>query len=89
MNILQLEYANYLHSEIKELDKFLNDLEKYGLDGEVETELHVISREILSDGVSTQTNFDRIIMLDNETLYEIINNLKKKRDNYKKELEDL
>lgn len=89
MNILQLEYANYLHGEIKKLDKFLNDLEKYGLDGEVETELHVISREVLSDGVSTQTNFDRIIMLDNDVLDEIVNILKKKRDNYKKELEDL
>lgn len=89
MNILQLEYANYLHGEIKKLDKFLNDLEKHGLDGEVKTKLHVISREVLSDGVSTQTIFNQIIMLDNETLYEIVNILKKKRDNYKKELEDL
>ena len=85
--IIKMARGTYLCDQIKQLDRFLRDLEGYGLDGEVETELHIVSRETLSDGESTQTNFDRSIYLDSDDLDEIIDILKKKLAKFEKELE--
>ena len=86
--IIKMARGTYLCDQIKQLDHFLRDLEGYGLEGEVETELHIVSKETLSDGMSTQTNFDRSIYLDNDILYEIIDILKKKLAKFEKELEE-